>query len=84
MDNLSEERIYSALRSLYRYKEMTEENYPEIMVESESNLLKARFELLTSEEIFEVIKIWPGYLAEQATFDVIDNQQFEQYLRNVN
>jgi len=84
LGNISQEKVYGALRSVYRFREMTEENAPEILIEAESGLLEKRFALLNAHEIFELIKLWPQYLAHQSAIDVIDNQQFEQYLQTVN
>ena len=81
---LSQEKIYGALRSVYRYREMTQEGAPDILIEAESELMEKRFALLSAQEIFELIKLWPEYLAEQSAFDVIDNQRFQQYLQTVN
>jgi len=81
---ISQEKIYGALRSVYRYREMIREEAPDILIEAESELLEKRFALLSALEIFELVKLWPEYLAEQSAFDVIDNQQFEQHLRTIN
>tara|TARA_Y100000310_G_scaffold327702_1_gene394473 strand:- start:149 stop:406 length:258 start_codon:yes stop_codon:yes gene_type:complete len=80
----SQERISGALRSVYRYKEMTEGNAPDILIEAESELLEKRFALLSAGEIFALVKLWPQYLAQQSAVEVIDNKQFEQYLMTVN
>lgn len=81
---LSQEKIYGALRSAYRYREMTEGDAPEILIEAEARLLKERFALLNAREIFEIIQVWPRYLAQQSAIEVIDDQRFEQYLGTIN
>lgn len=84
LEEMSEERVFGALRSIYRYREMTGDNAPDILIESESDLLEKRVALLNAKEIFVLVQLWPQFLAKQSAFDVIDNQQFEQYLRTVN
>jgi len=84
LTDISEEKIYSALRSLYRYREMTEEDAPYVLIEAESDLLKKRVTLLNAQEIFALVKLWPEYLTQQLAFDVIDNEQFDRYLRTIN
>ena len=81
---LSQEKIYGALRSAYRYREMTEGDAPEILIETEAKLLVERFSLLNAKEIFQLIQIWPKYLAQQSAIEVIDDQRFEQYLGTIN
>lgn len=81
---ISQEKIYGALRSVYRYREMIQEEAPDILIEAESELLEKRFALLSALEIFELVKLWPEYLAQQSAFDVVDNQRFQQYLQTVN
>jgi len=84
LGELSQEKIYGALRSAYRYREMTEGNAPEILIETEERLLVERLALLNAKEILHLIQIWPKYLVEQSAMEIIDDQQFEQYLGTVN
>jgi hypothetical protein len=84
MEEINEERIFGALRSVYRYKEMTDESVPEILIETEADLLKRRFALLSAAEIYTLIALWPDYLTEQATIKLIDEQEFENHLLTLN
>ena len=84
LGDISEEKIYGALRSVYRYREMVEGEAPDIILEAESELLERRFALLGAKEIFALVKLWPEYLAQQSAIDVIDNQEFQQYLQTIN
>ena len=81
---ISNEKIYSALRSVYRYREMVENNAPDILIELESELLEKRFVLLNAAEIFILIKFWPQYLTQQSTMNMIDDKRFKEYLITVN
>lgn len=84
LGDTSQEKIHGALRSVYRYREMTEGEAPGILIETEARLLEERFALLSAREIFELIKIWPQYLTQQSAIEVIDNQRFELYMGSIN
>lgn len=84
MEEINEENIFGALRSVYRYKEMTDESVPEILIDSEAELLKKRFAMLNAAEIYTLIMLWPDYLTEQVTNQLIDEQEFENHLLTLN
>lgn len=84
LGNINQEKVYSALRSIYRYQEMTSDNAPEILISTESELLEKRFALLNAKEIFALIKFWPEYLTQQSVIDAADDMAFEHYLMSIN
>lgn len=84
LGELSQEKIHGALRSVFRYKEMTEGQAPGILVETEARLLEERFSLLSAKEIFELIKIWPEYLTHQSAIQAVDDQRFEDFIDGAN
>ena len=81
---LSDEKIYSTLRSLYRYKEMTDGQYPDVLLDAEAELLKRRMAMLDASEIFEVVTSWAQFLTEETVIDEEDNKEFQNYLLSLN
>jgi len=81
---ISEEKISNALRSVFRYIEMAKSNVPDILIESESEILKKRFNNMDAYEIVALITLWPEYLTQQVIMDEVANKEFEQHLLSLN
>jgi len=79
-----DEKIYSALRSLFRYHQMLENNIPDIIIKAESDILKKRMTTLSANDIYMLVTMWPSYKTEQTVITEIDDKLFEQYLNTVN
>lgn len=65
MTVLLDEKIYSAMRSLYRFVTMKQGNYPEVIIENEKVLLKKRFSDLEAEDIHYIVNNWEQFFKHE-------------------
>lgn len=56
------QKVQNALRSLFRYKEISTKGYPDILLWNEKNLLARHLSELTMEEIQYVSKNYVNYV----------------------
>ncbi|HVI40588.1 MAG TPA: hypothetical protein VM577_08010 [Anaerovoracaceae bacterium] len=76
--NLSEdsaEKVYRAMRSLFRYSGFQTGNYPDILVDMEEKILLEAFHDLSSKEIYYIITKWPEFAKQQAVEQEIENDR---------
>jgi len=82
--NQINERVYDTLRSVFRYRQMTDGEMPEIVINAEANILEKHMRNLTASEMFNLVTLWPGYLAEQTAITEVEDKRFDAYMRTVN
>lgn len=69
------DKVYRAMRSLFRYTEFQNKNYPEVLVEQEEKILAEAFKNLNAQEIFYVLSKWPEFLKEQSVEQELENNK---------
>lgn len=84
----SKEKVYSILRSLFRYGKLLEMNAPDILFDNESRMIKKRIGSLNAAEIFLAINSWEEFSRDQAIKDEIQNKELDvdlnRYLSTIN
>lgn len=70
----SKYKISRAMRSLFRFSRF-EENYPDVLVETEKNILKNCFNDLTAEEIIYVVQHSKEYIKEESVRFEVENDR---------
>lgn len=80
-DYESEERISGFLRSIFRYKRMTEKNAPNELLVMEKVILRDKLESLSPEEVFLAVTSWEAYY-EKAIVD--EGIQDEKTVMDIN
>ncbi|KKN70839.1 hypothetical protein LCGC14_0427310 [marine sediment metagenome] len=71
----SEEKVYSILRSLFRYSKLVKMSAPDILFENEGKMINARIRDMTPVEIFLAVTSWEEYSKEQEVQDEIQNEK---------
>lgn len=78
------DKIYSTMRSLFRYTECLKLKCPDIITNLEKDILNSRLSQLNSDEILVLKENWNSYYEEQIVQSEIDNiQLFEQINREL-
>lgn len=72
--NESKYKISRTMRSLFRFSKFGE-NYPEILIETEKNIIKKCFDDLNAEEIVYVMNHCQDYLKEESVRFEIENDR---------
>lgn len=84
----SREKIYSALRSLFRYNQMKAKEAPSVLIDMEWALLDGRLGALSTRELHLLILAWPEYLEEERVSSEIEDEacarDLEQMYRSLN
>lgn len=75
------EKIYSAMRSLYRFSIMKDGIFPELVIENEKNILKNRFNELQAEDILYIVNNWEHFLKKECVDQEINDQIFFNNLK---
>jgi len=81
--DIDNEDIYDAMRSLFRYCQMQDLKAPDLLIDTESEILLKRIGKLNAHEIYEMMNLWPNFYAQQLAHDEIQNQQCEQDLEDM-
>ena len=88
MIKLDDNKIYSTLRSLFRYSKLKELQAPEILFENEKKMIMKRISALTPEEIFVCFTSWEKFYIQQCIEDELQNKEFDkdldQYQQSLN
>lgn len=72
----SKYKIGRAMRSLFRFSRF-DKNYPDVLIETEKNILKNCFNDLTAEEIIYVVRHAIEYIKEEGVrFDAENDRLF--------
>ncbi len=81
---MTNEKIVSILRSLFRLSSFKEMLTPEIIIETEQKILQKRLLNLTPDELLIIVSIWPEYLKTQSIQSEIDDKlMFDQIEKEI-
>ena len=82
------EKISVTMRSLFRLYQLMEMNSPDILIDTEKEILKKKFETLNADEIYTIVINWEEYKAKQKTERVVGDisceKGFDSSMRNLN
>lgn len=78
MSIINAEKVTTTLRSLFRYYQLTENNVPEILIDTERQLLKQKFDALSADEIYCVVIGWDKYKERQETEQTVGDINCEK------
>lgn len=81
-------KIYSTMRSLYRFAELKEMGSPSVLIDNEKRILMRYLSSLRAEDILFLSKNFSSYYDEQRTQTALENEKmmesFDRYLIRLN
>lgn len=78
----SESRVYFTLKSLFRYSKLVGLKAPEVLFETERELLKKRMSVLMPDELYMVVTSWETFNREQTKEDEIQDKKLDEDLKD--
>jgi hypothetical protein len=78
-------KTYRAMRSLFRYAEMQQNNYPDVLIKQEETILQETFKSLSAKEILYIIIAWPEFLKKESIDqEILNVQLFDAVKKELN
>ena len=78
MSIINIDKVTTTMRSLFRFCQLTENNAPEMLIDTERQLLKQKFEGLNADEIYSVVANWKDYKEKQETEQTVGDINCEK------
>lgn len=84
MDKIDLSKTHAAMRSVYRFLEFSSMNSPDILIDTERDILRRHFTELSAEEIVYILTHFDDYCEVQEKQTVNEAQEAARYLNNLN
>jgi len=77
-------KVYSVLKSLFRYSKLKALQAPKILFQNEEAMLSKRIRDLSPEEVYIVVTSWEEFKKQQSIQDEIQDKQLDDDIARYN
>jgi hypothetical protein len=78
----SQQKIYQALKSLYRYATLKSMKGPALVFDTETKVMKSKIQHLTPEELYCMVNMWQDFLKETLLEDALEDNLLHKKLND--